>query len=164
MSGVYKVQVPENYRPLGVKKKGRFYFSWKTRQNPEKIFGDSYGRRSPPPFGSPSVVAWKNQKIFRRKPSLRVTNINVTSRRQRRLRANSIPMKERHLVLLNGHLVTIDEYREWIADQQRQLLARTLCWLSEINQHLFFLNVSLKKDKRYGKFSCSSLTSSRNSG
>ena len=45
MSGVYKVQVPENYRPLGVKKKGRFYFSRKTRKNPEKIFGDSYGGR-----------------------------------------------------------------------------------------------------------------------
>ena len=29
-------------------------------------------------------------------------------------------MKEqRTLILLNGHLVTIDEYREWIADQQR---------------------------------------------
>ena len=29
-------------------------------------------------------------------------------------------MKEqRTLILLNGHLVTIDEYREWIKDQQR---------------------------------------------
>lgn len=32
----------------------------------------------------------------------------------------SCPMKEeRNLILLNGHLVTIDEYREWVADQQR---------------------------------------------
>ena len=47
-------------------------------------------------------------------------------------------MKEqRTLILLNGHLVTIDEYREWIKDQQRQLLARTLCRLSEINLHPF---------------------------
>ena len=31
----------------------------------------------------------------------------------------SIPMKQnKQLILLNGHLVTIDEYREWIADQQ----------------------------------------------
>lgn len=27
--------------------------------------------------------------------------------------------QERTLVLLNGHLVTIDEYREWVEDQQR---------------------------------------------
>jgi hypothetical protein len=26
--------------------------------------------------------------------------------------------QERNLILLNGHLVTIEEYREWIADQQ----------------------------------------------
>lgn len=32
----------------------------------------------------------------------------------------SCPMKEeRNLILLNGHLVTLDEYREWIEDQQR---------------------------------------------
>lgn len=103
MSGAHKIRVPENYRPPGI----------------EKIFCEYYGRESPPPFGSPSGRFEKNQKNFPRKPSLCVKN-KITSRRQRRLRANSLPMKEqRTLILLNGHLVTLDEYREWIEDQQR---------------------------------------------
>jgi len=103
MSGAHKVRVLKNYRPPGVRKK----------------FCEYYEKESPPPFGSPSGRFEKNQKIFPEKPSLCVRN-KIISRRQRRLRVNSLPMRqERKLILLNGHLVTLDEYREWIKDQQR---------------------------------------------
>lgn len=91
----HKIRVPENYRPRGVNNEVHFYFEWKSAKEEEKNFGKYYGRESAPPFGSPSVVARKNRFDFFRKPSLRVTNINVTSRRQRRLRANIVPDERR---------------------------------------------------------------------
>ena len=58
-------------------------------------------------------------KIFPPQLSLRVRYyiyLQVTTSLPGKLR---YPMREpRTLVLLNGHLVTIDEYREWIEDQQ----------------------------------------------
>lgn len=125
MLGAHKIQVPEKYYPLGVKNEGRFYFNRKTRdfqrkRSSEKNFCESYGWGSPPPSESPSVVAWKNQKIFPRNLAFALQTSISSHGDNVVFVLTSCPMKEQKtLILLNGHLVTIDEYREWIEDQQR---------------------------------------------
>ena len=78
------------------------------------------GRESAPPSESPSVVAWKNQKIFPRNLAFALQTSISSHGDNVVFVLTSCPMKEQKtLILLNGHLVTIDEYREWIEDQQR---------------------------------------------
>ena len=63
MSGAYKIQVPENYRPPGVNNEVRFYFDWKS-VGFEKKFCEYYGGGRPPPFGSPYGRRLKNRFDF----------------------------------------------------------------------------------------------------
>lgn len=104
MSGAHKIRVPENYRPPGVRKK--FFVNI--------MSGEVLLPSAPPPVGSRKIKKFspKNLAFVLKTKLPHGDNVVFV--------LTSCPMKEqRTLILLNGHLVTIDEYREWIKDQQR---------------------------------------------